>query len=73
MSDLLPWNTVAEKLPPKGCAVLVDGDEWHTYMVAIYIPSDTAYPWKVYSGHEADRYALDAFEAWTDLPVRPAR
>lgn len=75
LSDLLScdWTLTKEKLPAKGCAVLVDGEEWPTYMVAVFDPKDKEYPWAVYAGFEAERFSIDAFDCWKELPQALAR
>lgn len=74
ISALLPcWVRCQERLPPKGCAVLVDGMEWPTFMVARYVPTDPEFPWVVNSGFEEERFSPDAFDVWQDLPTGPAR
>ena len=67
------WTLTKDKLPPKGCAVLVDGKDWPTYMVAVYEPKDKEFPWAVYAGYDAERFSIDAFDCWMDLPQMRAR
>ena len=66
----IEWTKCADELPTKYSCVLVDGDDYPTYMVAIYDPGGLDgknFPWAVYYGYDCERFSLDAFHSWSKL------